>query len=112
MSENNSSSDWLYLLLTLLTAAFSFIRSLSQKNKKNKTTLSFPKNNIEENPQYDHTKKRSVSGESPKSEHETDIKEHILEISHYEKEITDMEDVDFDLKKAIIYHEILNRKYE
>ncbi len=122
MSETNSSSDWIYILLTLLTIGLSMVKSLSKKDKKTEARSFSPENNAEEVPEYDREntiveeyideEERTDSEYSFSPEHEGATKKCLREIPTSEEENSDTGETDFDLKKAVIYNEILNRKYE
>lgn len=122
MSETNSSSDWIYILLTLLTAGLSLIKSLSKKNKKTEFETVIPENDAEEFSRYDredmivdeyiNIEKESDSKEIPEPGYDPEARKHNREIPASEEDESNTEDADFDLKKAVIYHEILNKKYE
>lgn len=119
MSETNSSSDWIYILLTLLTAIFSLVKSLSKKNKENEFKSS-SENDAEELPKHiweERTTDEYINEEKyDPSEvleqvYEVRVKEHSQETPAHENEETNIEE-EFDLKKAIIYNEILNKKFQ
>ena len=122
MSETNSSSDWIYILLTLLMAGLSMIKSFSRKNKKAEYETAIPENDAEEFSGYDqqdvivdkyiNTKQEGNFKEISEPEYESETRKHYREIPTSEEDESNTEDTDFDLKKAIIYHEILNKKYE
>ncbi|MCM1030002.1 MAG: hypothetical protein NC410_00975 [Oscillibacter sp.] len=111
MSETNSSSDWIYILLTLLTAIFSLVKSLSKKNKENEFKSS-SENDTEElqkhiweeitTEEYADKEKHALSEASEQAHQEAPA---------HENEETNIEE-EFDLKKAIIYNEILNKKFQ
>lgn len=121
MSETNSSSDWIYILLTLLTIGLSMVKSLSKKDKKTDAVSSSPENDTEELPEFDwentiverHTdiEEKTDTTYSFKPEHEGGTREYSRTATNEEND-SDTGETDFDLKKAVIYNEILNRKYE
>lgn len=120
MSDNNSNSEWIYLLLTLLFSAIAYVKSLVNKKNTPKPPLPeafppFPNENLNENTSFsvedeveDYTvaKEYSFSNSyfSEKDKEELPLQE--------KTEDTIEEDPFFDLKKAVIYTEILNRKYD
>lgn len=121
MSETNSTSDWLYILLTLLAAGVSMVKSWSQKNKKrSESELPDPESVPEEFTTEEWTLEKAGSyidtkteeKESLISEEESLRKKTPINTQWKEEEATEMEETGFELKKAIIYNEILNRKYE
>lgn len=122
MSETNTSSDWIYILLTLLTAGLGMVKSLSKKNKKADIEIPAPENDTEERPEY--TRGNMMVDEyinedeqlypegmlKPEYESEAGANSHELPADKSDEPNT--ENTDFDLRKAIVYNEILNRKYE
>lgn len=122
MSETNSSSDWIYILLTLLTAGLSLIKSLSKKNKKAEYETVLPENDAEESSRYDredtmideyiNAEIQSDFGEISEPGYEPEARKPGRDLPAIEEDESDAEDTGFDLKKAIVYYEILNKKYE
>ncbi len=118
MSETNSPSDWIYILLTLLTAGLSMLKSLSKNNKKTtaqkKRIDEFSEDNRENTITNEHTnnKEEIIPEYSSNPQKESKTKEALLKPLVNEDQDTTPEDNDFDLKKAVIYNEILNKKYE
>lgn len=122
MSETNSSSDWIYILLTLLTAGLSLIKSLSKKNKKAENETVLPENDAEEFPrsgwedtivdEYINNEIHNDFEEMSEPEYEPETRKPGREIPAIEEDEPDAEDTGFDLKKAVVYYEILNKKYE
>ncbi len=122
MSETNSSSDWIYILLTLLTAGLSLIKSLSKKNKKAEYETILPENNAEVSSRYDreditvdeyiNTEMQGDSEKTSEPGYELETRKPDREIPAIEEDESDAEDSGFDLKKAVVYYEILNKKYE
>ncbi|WP_298614244.1 hypothetical protein [uncultured Odoribacter sp.] len=129
MSDNNTS-DWIYLLMTLIVGGIGFIRSQSKKKP------------VKPNP--DSTAETEYDGEWLEEERETGTDPVLIETysdyykggmeaykttesdDYYNEKLAalhtaseektkkaeeETEETDFDWKKAIIYSEILNRKY-
>lgn len=118
MSETNSPSDWIYILLTLLTAGLSMLKSLSKNNKKTtaqkKHIDEFSEDNRENTITNEHTinKEEIIPEYSSNPQKESKTEEALLKPLVNEDQDTTPEEIDFNLKKAVIYNEILNRKYE
>lgn len=129
MSESNSISDWIYVLLTMLAAGLSLLKSNSQKKKnasqaRQSTEESWPdyspEPEEEKNEVADNTNGISAinSGYSflPEEEGSPILRYEDPAVITSGQESEDVEsetnEIDFDLKKAIIYNEILTRKYE
>lgn len=124
MSENNTTPDWLdwlYILFTLLIMGLKFIKDFFPKNKKTQE----PKNNPEQLPKdfweneevESHTDlvpeaESSIYTFTPRKEKYNVQEPSVNTHQGKEEEENSTEEIDFDLKKAIIYNEILNRKYE
>lgn len=130
MSDNNAS-DWIYLLMALVAGGVSVIKSLSKK--KVAPSRPQPREEIEEEEwtdeegewgaepiiieEYtDYYKKRAEAMETELVKG-GDYYNKKLAVSRTEPESsTEMteeeEDFQFDLKKAILYNEILHRKYD
>ena len=131
MNDNNAS-DWIYLLMALVAGGLSMIKSLSKK--KPIPSHPHPAEEIDEEEEWpeengnqrtepiiveeysDYYKNRIVATETEILKGGDYYKEK-LAMKHTEseepRETTEEEgDFQFDLKKAILYNEILNRKYD
>lgn len=130
MSDNNAS-DWIYLLMALVAGGVSVIKSLSKK--KVAPSRPQPREEVEEE---EWTDEEEEWGAEPiiieeytdyyKNRAEAMKTELVKEGDYYNKKLAvsrtkpetstelteEEEDFQFDLKKAILYNEILHRKYD
>ncbi len=124
MSENTSAREWIYILLTLFVAGLGYVKSLSDKKKA---------------PAVPSPGEAEDFGEFPEANRRTDQVEEYTDLRNEEifpeyrfrpeeegksaiifgEEETDTEEIgeieeerEFDLRQAIIYQEILQRKYD
>lgn len=98
------------------------IKSLSKKNKKADIEISAPENDTEERSEY--TRGNMMVDEyinedeqlypkgMLKPEYESEVGANSHELPADKSDEPNTENTDFDLRKAIVYNEILNRKYE
>lgn len=124
MSDNGSNSEWIYLLLTLIAGGLSLLKAKKTKKKEGTDTQDrFPdifqdveEYEVAQTTNIDIIKDRwaersevTASREiSDSLQKEKNLQEEQEELFAQEEE----EGYDFDLKKAIISSEILQRKYD
>ncbi|MDR0981700.1 MAG: hypothetical protein LBM07_00450 [Culturomica sp.] len=130
MSETSSNATWIYLLITAFVAIFGIFKSkINKMNDSDESTELpepafqdlFPAHNtnpkIDINHEYSNTRnkegyippfkvKNDVSTATFQKFPTSTISEEIIEDGEYLKDIDS-----FDLKQAVIYKEILDRKY-
>lgn len=116
MSDNGLNSSWIYIVLTIIVAVIGTLR----KSKKSADPTQIPIPRTEEPSEYSAEWEKEEEYTNP--EYAVDKTNHRVEgkqdrntgglrknlLAEEEPEVREME---FDLKKAIIYNEILNRKY-
>lgn len=125
MSETNAPSDWIYVILTLFAAGASLIQSVTKKKKptsQHKQTSTTPwagdfadEDQEEEVVDYTITEYKSDSRYlfTPEEEGKKGPEAKTDSIFFNEESTeTETDEIEFDLKEAIVYNEILNRKYE
>lgn len=125
MSETNAPSDWIYVILTLFAAGASLIQSVTKKKKptsQQKQTSTTPwagdfadEDQEEEVVDYTITEYKSDSRYlfTPEEEGKKGPEAKTDSIFFNEENTeTETDEIEFDLKEAIVYNEILNRKYE
>ena len=112
MNDNNAF-DWIYLLMALVAGGLSMIKSLSKK--KPIPSHPHPAEEIDEEEEW--PEENRIEATETEILKGGDYYKEKLAMKHTEseepRETTEEEgDFQFDLKKAILYNEILNRKYD
>lgn len=120
MSENGSASDWVYVLLTLVAAGASLIKSASSKSAKKvsrpaeawPTDLPIQENEEVANNTFSDTSE-NLYDFYPEEEDDDSRFVSLEDSPVYQEPQTreEEEEPEFDLKQAVINSEILNRKY-
>lgn len=112
MSDNNLTSEWLYIVLTVIALIASLFKKNNAKKVHSQPVLPREEDTSyyieeEEDTEEEMEPFENKSGYSfdPAKEGGPIFVSPVIEEQEEEKE------TDFDLKKAIIYSEILNRKY-
>lgn len=117
MSDNGLGSSWIYIVLTIVIAVISGLK----KSKKSTESTRIPMSRSEETSEYPSDWGQIVDGqeeytnpelvEEKQQENVGRCQESLSVDKEPEEEKDDDVKEEFDLKKAIIYSEILNRKY-
>lgn len=119
MSENSSASDWIYILLTLFAAGISLLKSGSSKKKQIRPTPVSREMVWEEEEQETEIPIEPEKNEYIVEEYTDDVfqgdyykeKKKELLVCVEEKTEDKEDEAEFDARKAVIYSEIFNRKY-
>lgn len=125
MSETNAPSDWIYVILTLFAAGASLIQSVTKKKKptsqhKQTSTTPWSGDFADEDPEEEVAEDTIIEYKSdsrylfsPEEEGKQRPESKTDSIFFNEENTeTETDEIEFDLKEAIVYNEILNRKYE
>lgn len=122
MDDSNSGGAWIYIILTILVTVFGFFKKKLEKIMPEPEEVApdeYQEDPYQEEEVYQELRHEAIVNKvadyTPKHPERTtsipsslNLKENPVEI-----EIPDLEDEpSFDLKKAVIYSEILHRKYD